>query len=241
MHSRGQASTANLLGLASHQLLHIDNTLLEDLLEDLGILKFLCDLGNDAVGEFLLLALLDLAFVTDPAVKNGFGFGGDGGFLFEFKGLGFELGGFLDRLVKRLIVAFTRYGTHLGDLEQLLCDLDDVAQRLDILDSGLDGLDVAFPCRVQDVLVLGDGGGSPLAIGRTSIFKDSVEDAQQAKGHDTFLVDHVQLIADGPDRDTGACGKDGSLAGDGRPGERVEDRLSLLLGFFGGNVAGVAP
>lgn len=54
------------------------------------------DLGDDGGGELLLLALLDLAFVADPGVEDGLGFSGDGRLLLELKGLGLELGGFLE-------------------------------------------------------------------------------------------------------------------------------------------------
>jgi hypothetical protein len=46
--------------------LNICNTLLEDLLQNFGVLELLLDLGNDALGELLLLPLLDLTLVTHP-------------------------------------------------------------------------------------------------------------------------------------------------------------------------------
>lgn len=39
--------------------------------------------------------LFDLVFVVDLGVEDGFGFGGDGSFLFEFESLSFKFGGFL--------------------------------------------------------------------------------------------------------------------------------------------------
>lgn len=56
------------LTLALHQSLHIRNALRQDLLQDPRVLQLLGHLGDDAVGQFLLLALFDLAFVADPAV-----------------------------------------------------------------------------------------------------------------------------------------------------------------------------
>ena len=46
--------------------LNIGNALLENLLQDLGVLQLLLDLGDDAGSELLLLPLLDLALVADP-------------------------------------------------------------------------------------------------------------------------------------------------------------------------------
>lgn len=79
--------------------LNISNTLLEDLLENLGVLKLLVDLGNDGLGKLALLALLDLALVAHPGVKDLLGLGGEGSTLLEFVDLGLELGGFLEQIV----------------------------------------------------------------------------------------------------------------------------------------------
>ena len=46
--------------------LYVRHALLENLLRDLRVLELLVDLGNDSICEFLLLALLDLTFVSDP-------------------------------------------------------------------------------------------------------------------------------------------------------------------------------
>src|SRR5690242_7347017 len=75
--------------------LDISHALLEDLLQDLGALQLLLHLGDDALSELLLLALLDLALVADPRVKNGLGLGSQGGLLLELESLGLKLGGFL--------------------------------------------------------------------------------------------------------------------------------------------------
>lgn len=76
--------------------LDLGDALVEDLLERLGALELLLDLGDDARRELLLLALLDLALVPDPRVEDGLGLGGEGGLLLELEGLGLNLGGFLD-------------------------------------------------------------------------------------------------------------------------------------------------
>lgn len=46
--------------------LNILYALLEDLVQNLGVLEGLLDLGDDGVGQFLLLSSLDLALVANP-------------------------------------------------------------------------------------------------------------------------------------------------------------------------------
>jgi hypothetical protein len=75
--------------------LNISNTLLEDLLKNLGVLELLLDLGDDGLGKLLLLALLDLALVADPGVEDSLGLSSDGGLLLELESLGLELGSLL--------------------------------------------------------------------------------------------------------------------------------------------------
>lgn len=73
----------------------VGNGLVEDLLEDLGVLELLVDLGDDGVGELLLLAGLDGTLVADPGVEDGLCLVGEVDLLLELVGLGLELGGFL--------------------------------------------------------------------------------------------------------------------------------------------------
>ena len=75
--------------------LNVGDALLQNLLQDLGVLEFLLDLGDDGGGQLLLLALLDLALVAGPGVEDSLGLGGEGRLLLELKGLGLEFGGFL--------------------------------------------------------------------------------------------------------------------------------------------------
>lgn len=75
--------------------LDIGNTLLKDLLQDLGVLKLLLDLADDGLGKLALLALLDLALVAHPGLQNLLGLGGQSSALLELVGLGLKLGGFL--------------------------------------------------------------------------------------------------------------------------------------------------
>jgi hypothetical protein len=76
--------------------LNVSNALLENLLENLGVLEFLLDLANDALGKLALFALLDLALVADPGVENLLGLGSESSALLEFVGLSLKLGGFLN-------------------------------------------------------------------------------------------------------------------------------------------------
>lgn len=76
--------------------LNVRDTLLEDLLEDLGVLELLLDLGDDALRELLLLPLLDLALVPHPRVQHRLGLRGQRRLLLELVSLGLELGSFLD-------------------------------------------------------------------------------------------------------------------------------------------------
>ena len=73
------------------------------MLQDLGVLELFLDLGNDALGQLALLALLDLAFVAHPRVKNLLGLGSKGSALLELVSLGLELGGFLKE-INQLVV-----------------------------------------------------------------------------------------------------------------------------------------
>lgn len=75
--------------------LNISNALLEDLLQNLGVLELLLDLANDGLGKLTLLALLNLALVADPGVENSLGLGGKSGALLELVGLSLELGSLL--------------------------------------------------------------------------------------------------------------------------------------------------
>lgn len=53
--------------------LNIGHALVENLLQHLGVLQLLLHLGDDGLGQLLLLALLDLALVADPGVQDSLG------------------------------------------------------------------------------------------------------------------------------------------------------------------------
>mgnify|MGYP007098528139 CR=1 FL=1 len=75
--------------------LNVSDALVKDLLEGLGVVELLLNLGDDGLGKLLLLPLLDLTLVADPRVEDGLGLGGDGGLLLELESLSLELGGLL--------------------------------------------------------------------------------------------------------------------------------------------------
>ena len=75
--------------------LNISDALLQDLLQNLGVLELLLDLANDGISKLLLLALLNLALVADPRVQDLLGLGGQSSALLKLVGLGFQLGGLL--------------------------------------------------------------------------------------------------------------------------------------------------
>lgn len=84
--------------------LDISHALRQDLLQDLGVLQLLLDLGNDGIRQLLLLALLDLALVTDPRVQDGLGLGSQGGLLLQLICLSLEPRGFLGHVVRSCVV-----------------------------------------------------------------------------------------------------------------------------------------
>jgi hypothetical protein len=75
--------------------LNVGDALVKDLLEGLGVLELLLDLGDNGLGKLALLPLLDLALVADPGVEDRLGLVGDGGLLLKLESLGLKLGGLL--------------------------------------------------------------------------------------------------------------------------------------------------
>jgi hypothetical protein len=73
----------------------VGNGLVEDLLEGLGVLELLVNLGDDGVGELLLLAGLDGTLVANPRVEDDLGLVGEVDLLLELVSLSLELSGFL--------------------------------------------------------------------------------------------------------------------------------------------------
>lgn len=74
---------------------NVSNALLQNLLEDFGILELFRNLGNDGVCKLFLLSGFDLAFVPYPRVEDSFCFCCQRRLLLQLKGLRLELGRFL--------------------------------------------------------------------------------------------------------------------------------------------------
>lgn len=218
--------------------LNISNALLQDLLQNLGVLKLLLDLGNDGLGKLTLLALLDLVLVANPRVENLLGLGSKGGALLELVGLGLELGGFLKTDCQRRIQGSIRLTecTYLGNSEELLGNLNNAGHLGDVVDTLLDSAGVVGTGSVQDILVLLDLTLSPLTVSGATVLANGGEDREQTESSDGLLVHDVQLVADGGNGQTGG-GRQGSGLGDqGVAGNSVQDRLRLLGGLLGGNI-----
>lgn len=129
---------------------------------------------------------------------------------------------------------------YLGDLEEGLGDVNNAAHLLDVLNAGLDGLGVVSAGAVEDVLDLQVLSLGPLLVGRAAVLEQTSPDGQQADGNDSLLVHDVVLIAEGVDAETGSTAEEGGLADQVVAGEGIDDALGLLLGFLGGDVAGVS-
>ena len=66
------------------------------------------------------------------------------------------------------------------------------------------------------------------------------ENTERRQHNNGFFIDDVDFIGDGPDRDTGAGGKDGGFGNERVSGQSVDDGLGFFAGRFGGDVGGVA-
>jgi hypothetical protein len=208
--------------LLLNDALDIGDRLVEDLLQDLGVLELLVDLGDNALGQFALLALLNLSFVAYPAVEHVFGLSGQGGALLELESLRLDLGGFL-RDISCWVSASVSADAYLGDLEEVLRDLNDIGERLHVLDASAHSLGVTLPRVIQSALDAGDCAVGPLAVHGTTVFEDTVEDGEQAESNDGFLVEHVQLIGDSPGGNTGTGRQDRGLGNEAVAWESIDD------------------
>lgn len=222
--------------------LNIRNALLEDLLENLGVLKLLVDLADNGVGKLNLLALANLALVAHPRVENLLGLSSNGGALLELVSLRLELGGFLNWKERKtsanpnVMSIQENCIIYPGDSEELLGNVNDTGELVDVVNALLDGVGVVGTGSVQDVLVLLDLALSPFPVGGTTVLADGSEDAEKTEGGNSFLVKDVQLIADGGNGKTGSGREDGGLGDQSVTRQRVEDRLGLLLGVLGRDV-----
>lgn len=81
--------------------LNIGNALLEDLLQNLGVLQLLVDLADDSLSKLLLLTLTDLTLVAHPRVEDLLSLGGNSSALLELVSLSLQLSGFLFPLAQK--------------------------------------------------------------------------------------------------------------------------------------------
>ena len=200
------------------------------------------DLADDGLGKLTLLALLNLTLVAHPRVKNLLGLRSKGSALLELVSLSLKLSGFL---LHSQQLNSTTYSIpslcYLGDRKELLGNVNNTGELVDVVHTLLNSAGVVVTGSVQDVLVLLNLALSPLAVSGTTILANGSENAEKTEGGNGFLVQDVELVADGGDGDTGSGGKDGSLGNQGVARKRVEDRLSLLLGVLrdvGGRAGG---
>ena len=126
---------------------------------------------------------------------------------------------------------------YLGNLEERLGDVDNLAHLLNILNTSLDGLGVVGTGAVEDVLDLLVLSLGPLLVRRTTILDQTTPDGEQADGNDGLLVHDIVLVADGVNAETSGGAEDGALAEKVATGKRIDDALGLLLGLLGGHVA----
>lgn len=66
------------------------------------------------------------------------------------------------------------------------------------------------------------------------------KDTERRQHDNGLLIDNVDFIGDGPDRDAGAGGKDGGFGDERAPREGIDDGLGFFAGLFGGEVGCVA-
>lgn len=130
--------------------------------------------------------------------------------------------------------------TYLGNLKELLGDLDDLAQRLDVVNSLIHGLGVVGTSSIQDVLLLLDLSISPGVVERAEVFEGAVEDAEKTECGNGLLVHDVELVTDSGDGDTGSSGEDRGLGNDRVSRKGINNGLSLGLGVLGWDI-GVEP
>lgn len=118
---------------------------------------------------------------------------------------------------------------YLGDLEEVLGDVNDTLHLLDGGNSVLDGLGVVVSGRVQDVSDLVDLSLGPLGVHWSSILSDGGEDGEQAESNDGFLVDDQELVGDGGNTQTSTSGQSSDLGDQAVAGDGVDNGLGLNL------------
>ena len=125
---------------------------------------------------------------------------------------------------------------YLGDRKELLGNVNNTGELVNVVHTLLNSVGVVVTGSVQDVLLLLDLLLSPFPVGRTTVLGNGSEDTENTEGGNGFLVKDIELVADGGNGETGSGGKDGTLGNQRVTRQRVEDRLSLLLGFLARHV-----
>jgi hypothetical protein len=214
MEKSGWSLELYILSLLGQELFDVVEGLFEDLLLELGVFDFLLDLRDDGGSEFLLFTLTHLALVSDPRVEDGLGLVGEVNLLLELEALGLELGGLL------------------GKGEKGLGDADNVLDLVDVLNSVLDGLDVALTSLVQDVSEGVDVTLGPGAVGGAHGLGHDVNDGGEGTQHERLGVDDVHSVRDGVDGGGSACCEDAGLGKRGVAREGLDDGVCLGLGVL---------
>lgn len=202
----------------SKKLLNVLNRLLENLLLELGVLEVLLNLGDDRLGQQLLLSLSDRSLVSDPRVKNRLGLGGEDNLLLGLEHLGLELDGLL------------------GHGKEVLGGLDDILELVDVTDSLLDGVGVLVSGGVEDGSHVLNVSIGPRGVTRASELGDNNNKGGKDTENDGLIVDNVQLVGDGVDGSEDTGGEHTSLGQNVVAGDGVQDGGGLGLGV---NLVGV--
>lgn len=126
-----------------------------------------------------------------------------------------------------------------GNLKKLLSDINNARQVVDVVNPRLNSVGVVGTSSVQKVLVLLNLTLSPLPVRRATVLGNATKNAKNAENNNGLLVHYVELVADGSNGKTRGGGKDSRLGDQAAAGNRVEDRLGLLLGVFRRDVGGV--
>lgn len=125
---------------------------------------------------------------------------------------------------------------YLGNSKELLGDINNTRELLDVANARLDSVGVVGTSSVQDVLVLVDLALRPLLIRGATVLGDGSEDTEDTEENNGFLVENIEFVADGSDGKTGRSGESGGLGNQAVAGDRIEDRLGLLLRVLAGDV-----
>lgn len=163
----------DLLGLGER--LDLGEGLLEEGLLGRGLGDLGGDVGGDSLEESELLGLTLLLLVADPRVEDGLDLGLDGGLLLEEEVLVLNLVGLL------------------GDVVELLGQGDNVLERLERVEAGLDRRGVVVLGLVEDVADAADVALGPRVVGRDDRLGDRGKDDKETDEQDSLLVGDLSV------------------------------------------------